>query len=146
MRLLTDEFKLNGHKINLASVESTNGLSIILKDQPAYDLYSLQYAPYSFSSKGIIGKPLIDLGKTLHDRKVHVNFHEIWIGDYSNAPVKEKLIGWLQKIEIRMFLKITRPALLTCSNAAALDRLNAEVFPQNSSIYLVISPTQPIPN
>ena len=129
VRLLTDEFKLNGHKINLASVESTNGLSIILKDQPAYDLYSLQYAPYSFSSKGIIGKPLIDLGKTLHDRKVHVNFHEIWIGDYSNAPVKEKLIGWLQKIEIRMFLKITRPALLTCSNAAALDRLKRRGFP-----------------
>ena len=129
IRLLTDELKSTGHKINLASVEYTNDLSNILKDQPAYDLYSLQYAPYSFSSKGIIGKPLIDLGKTLHDRKVHVNFHEIWIGDYSNAPLKEKLIGWLQKVEIRMFLKITRPALITCSNAAALDRLKRRGFP-----------------
>ena len=125
MRLLTDELKLNGHKINLASVESKNDLSNILKGQLLYDLYSLQYAPYSFSSKGIIGKPLFDLGKTLHDRKVHINFHEIWIGDYPNAPLKEKLIGWLQRIEIRRFLKIARPALVTCSNSAALDRLKS---------------------
>jgi hypothetical protein len=125
VRLLTDELKLNGHKINLASVESKNDLSNILKDQLLYDLYSLQYAPYSFSSKGIIGKPLFDLGKTLHDRKVHINFHEIWIGDYPNAPLKEKLIGWLQKRAIRKFLKIIRPALVTCSNSAALDRLKS---------------------
>ena len=125
VRLLTDELKINGHKINLSSVESKKDLSNIFKDQTVYDLYSLQYAPYSFSSKGIIGKPLFDLGKTLHDRKVHVNFHEIWIGDYPNAPIKEKLIGWLQRNEIIRFLKIIRPALVTCSNSAALYRLKS---------------------
>ena len=125
VRLLTDELKINGYKINLASVESKNGLSNILKDQPVCDLYSLQYATYSFCSKGIIGKPLIDLGKTLHDKKVHINFHEIWIGDYPDASIKEKLIGWRQRREIRMFLKIIRPALVTCSNSAALDRLKS---------------------
>ena len=126
MRLLIDNLKLTGHTISLASVEQTNDLSNILKDQPACDLYSLQYAPYSFSSKGIIGRPLIDLGKTLQDKKVHINFHEIWIGDYPNAPIKEKLIGWLQRREIRRFLKIIRPQLVTCSNSAALDRLRSD--------------------
>ena len=49
----------------------------MLKDQPVYDVYCLQYAPYSFSPKGIIGKPLIDFGKTLQDKKVHINFHPL---------------------------------------------------------------------
>ena len=126
VRLLIDGLKSTAHTVSLVSVESTKDLSFILKDQPAYDLYSLQYTPYSFSPKGIVGKPLIDLGKTLQDKKVHINFHEIWIGDYPNAPLKEKLIGWFQKREIRMFLKIIRPQLVTCSNSAALDRLRSE--------------------
>ena len=46
---------------------------------------SFQFAPYAYSSFGINRKNLSFLAKLLHSKKVHVNFHEIWIGAHPNA-------------------------------------------------------------
>ena len=85
---------------------------------------SFQFAPYAYSSFGINRKNLSFLAKLLHSKKVHVNFHEIWIGAHPNASWKDKFIGWRQKREIFKFLEMVNPSFITCSNPAAMDRLN----------------------
>jgi hypothetical protein len=47
------------------------------------------------------------------------------VGAFPRANWKERWIGWLQERAIKKFLKIIRPALVTCSNSAALDRLKS---------------------
>jgi len=90
---------------------------------PKADIYSVQFAPYAFSCSGLSSRSLINLTELLCNKAVHINFHEIWIGAYPNAPWKEKFIGWRQKKEILKFLKMVNPRCITCSNSAAVDRL-----------------------
>jgi len=90
---------------------------------PKADIFSIQFAPYSFSSSGLFGRSLFNLAALLSDEKLHINFHEIWIGAYPQAPLKERFIGWKQKREILRFIDILRPDYLTCSNAATIDRM-----------------------
>ena len=114
---------------NIINIYESKSLDFCFQNHESYqdfDLISFQFSPYAFSNYGIIGNSLINFAKVLKNYRVHINFHEIWIGDYPNAPLKEKLIGWFQKREIKIFLKITRPQLVTCSNSAALDRLRSE--------------------
>ena len=121
--LLISEFS----KINIECVHTIinqkNPLSKVANNLPDADIYSIQFAPYAYSPTGLSGNRLIALAKFLSLQKVHVNLHEIWIGTYSKASLKERLTGWLQKKEILRFLKIIKPKSITSSNAASLDRL-----------------------
>jgi hypothetical protein len=90
---------------------------------PEADIFSIQFAPYAFSSSGLFGSSLIDLAVLLSNKKLHINFHEIWIGAYPRAPLKERFIGWKQKREILRFIDIAKPNYITCSNAATIDRM-----------------------
>lgn len=94
------------------------------KNLPNADFYSLQFAPYAFSKNGIINKSLLNLANLLCSKKTHINFHEIWIGAYPHAKLLEKFIGWRQKTKINDILNRINPNYITCSNSAALDRLN----------------------
>ena len=100
-----------------------------LNDLPHADLYSVQFAPYAYACNGIPNQILKCLSKKLQNRKVHLNFHEIWVGAYPRASLKEKGIGWLQKNLILDFIKKIKPAWVTSSNAAALDRLKRRDVP-----------------
>jgi len=94
-----------------------------LSDLPEADLYSIQFAPYAFANNGFPNEILKCLAEKLQNNKVHLNFHEIWVGDYPRASWKEKGIGCLQKNLILGFINKCKPAWITSSNAAALDRL-----------------------
>jgi len=94
-----------------------------LSDLPEADLYSIQFAPYAFANNGFPNQILKCLAEKLQNKKVHLNFHEIWVGAYPRANCKEKGIGWLQKNLILRFINKCKPAWVTSSNAAALDRL-----------------------
>ena len=106
-----------------------------LSDLPDADLYSFQFAPYAFASNGFPNQILKCLAQKLQNKKVHLNFHEIWVGAYPRASWKEKGIGWLQKNLILGFIKKCKPAWITSSNAAALDRLK-EAGVQAKFLYL----------
>jgi hypothetical protein len=93
------------------------------------DFYSIQFAPYAFSVTGYCGAKLSKLGNLLKKRVTHVNFHEIWIGDYKKAPILEKLYGWKQKKDIHSFMRILNPRLITCTNSASLYRLKKSGIP-----------------
>ena len=107
------------------TLNNKQSLADIARSLPSSDIYSLQFAPYLFSPKGVIGKTLIELAKSLNDKKSHVNFHEIWIGSYPNASIRERFTGWRQKGEILNFLKIANPCTITCSNSATLENLKS---------------------
>lgn len=109
--------------VEVETIDSIEDFTYISKNLPKSDLYSLQFAPYAFSPSGLAKKELIKLAKSLTNKNLHLNFHEIWIGAYPKASWKEKTIGWLQKREITNFIDISKPSTITCSNTAALDRL-----------------------
>ena len=58
-----------------------------------------------FQKHGLSGGSLIELAYALKGKKTHVNFHEIWIGAYPSATLKEKLYGWRQKREKSLSFK-----------------------------------------
>jgi glycosyltransferase involved in cell wall biosynthesis len=121
--LLCRELNKHVNTCKNISIERNRSFSDISKNIIEADLYSIQFAPYAFSSTGLSTRGLNALAQSLKNRKTHINFHEIWIGDYPNASWKEKTIGYLQKREILNFLNTLKPSLVTCSNAAALDRM-----------------------
>ena len=50
---------------------------------------------------------------------------------YTQKQDGEKIIGWLQKKEIKSFINESNPNVITCSNSAALDRLQNENIKAN---------------
>jgi hypothetical protein len=121
--LLLEILKKTKLHVNWLPLNSKSCLVKLSKDVPRAEYYSLQFAPFSWANKGISGKKLLKLARALEAKKLHVNFHEIWVGDYHNAKLNEKILGWFQKREILEFLKIAKPFWVTSSNSAALARL-----------------------
>lgn len=121
--LLSSKLSSLGHDVTHFVFDEDYSLPNLSENLPATDIYSIQFTPYFYSRRGISLKRLIALGKLLKFKKVHLNFHEIWIGDYPCAPLKEKIVGWFQKRQILRLLKYIQPNLVTCSNSAAYYRL-----------------------
>ena len=126
--LLSDKLKKNHHACDHFSISKKDSLINISRDIPSADLYSIQFAPYAFSDYGLPRKGLLRLAKSLGKKKTHINFHEIWIGAYPQASLKEKTLGWIQKREIIKFLNLLKPSLITCSNSAAMDRMQSALI------------------
>ena len=101
-----------------------------LNSFPNADLYTIQFAPYAYANNGMPMTILNLLAKELlYIKNVHLNFHEIWVGAYPRANWKERGIGWLQKNLILGFINKCKPAWITTSNAAAIDRLKRRGVP-----------------
>jgi hypothetical protein len=100
-----------------------------LNNLPNADLYSIQFAPYAYANNGIPTTILNLLARKLKNKRVHLNFHEIWVGAYPRANWKERGIGWLQKKLIIRFINKCKPTWITSSNAAAIDRLKCRGIP-----------------
>ena len=126
VELLAQELEKLGHEIEQYFIKKDCGE---LNNLPSADLYSFQFAPYACANDGIPKRILNLLTKKLQNKKVHLNFHEIWVGAYPGANWKERGIGWLQKNLIFGFIKKCKPAWITTSNAAAIDRLKNEEIP-----------------
>ena len=126
VELLAKELDKLGHKIERYFIHKD---SKELTDLPNADLYSFQFAPYAYANNGMPKTILNFLAKELCSKRVHLNFHEIWVGAYPRASWKERGIGWLQKKLILGFINKCKPAWITSSNAAALDRLKQAGVP-----------------
>jgi hypothetical protein len=120
VELLAQELEKLGHQTKRYFIKKDCG---DLNNLPTADLYSFQFAPYAYANNGIPRKILSLLARKLQNKRVHLNFHEIWVGAYPRANWKERGIGWLQKNLILGFINKCKPAWTTSSNAAALDRL-----------------------
>jgi hypothetical protein len=126
VELITQELEKLGHEIERYFIHKDREE---FTELPNADLYSIQFAPYAFAKNGFPNQILKCLAEKLQNKKVHLNFHEIWVGAYPRANWKERGIGWLQKNLILGFINKCKPAWITSSNAAALDRLKQAGVP-----------------
>ena len=82
----------------------------IQAEQP--DWLSLQFVLFSYHPKGLPS----GLGTMLHnitkDHRLHIMFHELWVGMNKEATIKFKVWGWLQKQVIKNMLKKTKPVII----------------------------------
>lgn len=87
-------------------------------DQFNPDWVSLQFVPYGYQAKGIV----FGLGKRLRHltqgRKVHLMFHELWIGEHIGASLKDQVMGRLQKSFVLNLVKQLQPLVVHTSNEA----------------------------
>jgi hypothetical protein len=126
VELLAKELEKLGHEIERYFIHKNSEELTYLPDA---DLYSIQYAPYAYASNGMPKSILNLLARKLQNKRVHLNFHEIWVGAYPRSNWKERGIGWLQKNLILGFINKCKPVWITSSNAAALDRLKQAGVP-----------------
>lgn len=84
---------------------------------------SLQFVPYAFHPKGLFFEFLKEFPELIGGRRLHIKFHEIWIGEYPGAPLKERLTGWIQKRLVRKLILTCRPRIINYTNAGAKVRL-----------------------
>ena len=106
---------------------------------------SLQYVAFSFHDKGLdfgLNNRLMDIGK---GRKWEVMFHEIAVGMYVGASVKEVLWGKVQLYLVKQLLRKLKPVVHT-TNMVYLEQLKrmgtkAHLLPLFSNIP-VVSPEQ----
>ena len=132
VELLAQQLKKLGHQIERYFIKKD---CKALNNFPVADLYSFQFAPYAYANDGVPRRILNLLARKLQNKKVHLNFHEIWVGAYPDAPWIERYKGWRQKREILRFLEIVNPRFITCSNAASMDRI-AQAGIQAKYLYL----------
>ena len=128
VELLAQELEKLGHQIERYFIKKD---CEELNNLPNADLYSIQFAPYAY--RCIMEcrlKSLTSLLKKLQNQRVHLNFHEIWVGAYPRANWKEK--GDRVASEKTLFLALSTSAnqtWITSSNAAAIDRLKRRGVP-----------------
>ena len=87
------------------------------------DWVSIQFVPYAFHPKGLFKEFLQGIPILTAKQNVHVTFHEIWIGEYPRAPIKERFIGSLQKKMICKLLQVIDPMVVNYTNAGAMTRM-----------------------
>ncbi|HEY9847230.1 MAG TPA: hypothetical protein V6D03_13660, partial [Candidatus Caenarcaniphilales bacterium] len=87
------------------------------------DWVSLQFVPYSFQRKGIVVGLSKRLRQLLQGQKLHVMFHELWIGASKSAKLKERLVGRVQKFFILGLVKQLQPLAVHTSNSTYIAML-----------------------
>lgn len=92
-------------------------------DEFAPDWVSLQFVSYGFNPKGVVRGLSRHLLRLTTGRRVHVMMHELWVGGWERAPLKERCVGALQCYYTLKMLRALRPAAIHTSNARYLRQL-----------------------
>lgn len=109
----------------------------VKKNNP--DWISLQYVSFGFHHKGLPIR-LAKYLKTINgNRKLHIMFHELWVGMARESPMKFVIWGWLQKRLFHSLLITLNPIIIhtqTLLYKISLKGLNveAELLPLFSNI------------
>lgn len=99
----------------------THTESLLALFQP--DWISLQFVPYGYQDKGIIIKLRQRLQPLLKERRLHIMFHELWIGQSTSAKLRERLVGTVQKFFILQLIKQLKPLVVHTSNSTYIALL-----------------------
>jgi hypothetical protein len=78
----------------------------------APDWISLQFVAYGFQRKGLVYGLGDRLAPLFTGRRVHMMFHELWIGHARRSPLKDRFIGALQHRLILKLVQQLRPTLV----------------------------------
>jgi glycosyltransferase involved in cell wall biosynthesis len=84
--------------------------------QHPVDWISLQFVGYAFDRRGMAARLPRDLQPIIGDALFHVMFHELWVGvGETLPPLKERVIGRIQRHYVRRLLRELQPRLITTS-------------------------------
>lgn len=83
--------------------------------QPAW--VSVQFVCYAFHPRGFASGLGPQIASIAGSARVHVMFHEIWIGDARQYGLVDRAVGLLQKRCIRHLVRTLHPASMHTSNA-----------------------------
>jgi hypothetical protein len=95
----------NGYNLN--SIEAKSWI-----DTFDPDWISLQYVPFSFHPKGLPFGFSTAVKQLTSGRKVHVMFHELWVGMNTEASNKHRLWGFLQRRLIKNLVQKLQPNVI----------------------------------
>ena len=107
-----DSFRLpfqNGHKKNAEMAKKW----VIAKKA---NLISIQYVPTAFNNKGLPFGFADSIKIIANGKKIHVMFHEMWMGISKISPLKHKIIGFFQIRIVKKIIKVNSPVCLTTTN------------------------------
>ena len=90
------------------------------------DWVSLQFVPYGFHPKGLCFGLVRRLRPLVRGRKLHLMFHELWIGDSLGAPFKHRLVGVVQRHLITSLVRRLVPDVIHTSNPTYIGMLKQQ--------------------
>lgn len=88
------------------------------------DWVSLQFVPFSFDKRGLSRDLTPHIKKIAKDIKLHIMFHELWVGMDLQSPLKLKLWGKLQKQLIKSMLKQLKPNVIHTHSQVYKEQLS----------------------
>ncbi len=89
------------------------------------DAVSLQFVSYAYAPRGLVFG-LAGRLKPLFDQRIrHIMFHELWIGRDEREPLKNRILGRLQKCLIQSMAGAIRPRAAHTSNQYYAEQLKA---------------------
>lgn len=111
------------------------------------DLCSLQYVPFSFHDKGMSTTLGAGLQKLSHGLPWHLMFHELWIDWHFPLPLRQRILGQMQKPLVRLLVKNLRPIIIHTHLAYYQQMLRglgitSSLHPLHGNIPVVANPTQ----
>ncbi len=103
---------------------------------------SVQMVCYGFQKKGVVVGLGDRLRRLVKGRRVHIMFHELWIGLATGSSFKERLVGAVQRRFILNAIKGCRPLVIHTNNKVyshvlARCGLNARVLPLFSNVPII---------
>lgn len=97
--------------------------------RPEPDWASVQFVPYGFHEKGLVGgwrEPMVTLARAANRQ---VMIHETWIGQEKSAPWRHRIMGAIQKPQAIGMLKALGPRIAHTSNEFYAGLLAREGWP-----------------
>ncbi len=88
------------------------------------DWISLQFVPFSFQKHGLPFNLARNLKRIIGSTKIHIMFHELWVGIHGKTTKKQALLGFIQKLNIMCLNTILQPKILTTSNSIYKSKLH----------------------
>lgn len=98
------------------------------------NLISLQYSGFGFHRYGLPWYIVRDFRQFAKKCNIHIMFHELWCGVASNSSVKEKVLGSIQLVFIKILILAIKPKIVFTSilpyvNSLKLIGVNSKSIP-----------------
>jgi hypothetical protein len=93
------------------------------------DWISLQFVCYGFHPKGILFHMEQAFPDLVRGRKLHIMFHELWIGISLDSSLKERFMGWIQRQSLLRLVRRLNPQVCHSSNTVYTTLLNQHRIP-----------------
>jgi hypothetical protein len=108
------------HRLRVAS-------DVLARFRP--DWVSLHFVCYGFDIKGLAYREVWWLPSLLTGYRLHVMFHETWVGDGVFRSLKNTIVGGLQRLIIFILLNRLKPRVISTSNEYYMKEFEGLGFP-----------------